>query len=87
VLTLVPTSYWASDYPWSSSEGTQYEAFKGKVTENYSGNDCLKIGNYWWERSATPNGSGNFLYVSSNGDPSHRNSATISYCVCPAWCF
>ena len=84
---IVPTSYWASDYPWSSSEGAQYEAFKGKVTENYSGNDCLKIGNYWWERSATPNGSGNFLYVSSNGDPSHRNSATFSYCVCPAWCF
>ena len=84
---IVPTSYWASDYPWSSSEGTQYEAFKGKVTENYSGNDCLKIGNYWWERSATPNGSGNFLYVSCNGDPSHRNSATFSYCVCPAWCF
>ena len=31
---IVPTSYWASSYPWTSSEGTQYEAFKGKVTNN-----------------------------------------------------
>ncbi len=27
---LVPTSYWASKCPWTSSEGTQYEAFKGR---------------------------------------------------------
>ena len=84
---IVPTSYWASDYPWSSSEGTQYEAFKGKVTENYSGNDCLNIGGRWWERSANPNYSHNFLNVGSNGDPSNGNGATYSFCVCPAWCF
>ena len=84
---IVPTSYWASDYPWSSSEGTQYEAFKGKVTENYSGNDCLNIGDLWWERSACPHYSNSFLNVNSYGDPSYISFATISNCVCPAWCF
>ena len=84
---IVPTSYWASSYPWTSNEGTQYEAFKGKVTNNYSGNDCLKIGGYWWERSAYPNYSNYFLNVHSNGDPSNYNGATISYCVCPAFSF
>ena len=84
---IVPTSYWASSYPWTSSEGTQYEAFKGKVTENYSGNDCLEIGDYWWERSANPYNSHNFLIVYSGGDPSGNNGATVSYCVCPAFSF
>ena len=85
---IVPTSYWASDYPWSSSEGTQYEAFKGKVTENYSGSDCLKFGSRWWERSAYPYDSDCFLNVSSNGDPSCAGYyATASFCVCPVWCF
>ena len=84
---IVPTSYWASNYPWTSSEGSQYEAFKGKVTENYSGNDCLKIGSGWWERSATPNYSGGFLLVGSYGGPSDGNRATTSYCVCPAFSF
>ena len=84
---IVPTSYWASSYPWASSEGSQYEAFKGKVTENYSGNDCLKIGNRWWERSANPGNSGRFLGVGSSGDPSTGGSATYSHCVCPAFSF
>ncbi|WP_432315448.1 DUF6273 domain-containing protein, partial [Collinsella aerofaciens] len=84
---IVPTSYWASSYPWTSSEGTQYEAFKGKVTNNYSDNDCLKIGDYWWERSVSPNYSAFFLYVTSDGDPSYNRSATNSYCVCPAFSF
>ena len=84
---IVPTSYWASSYPWSSSEGTQYEAFKGKVTNNYSGNDCLKIGGRWWERSVNPNHSMSFLIVYSNGDPSRNNCATNSCYVCPAFSF
>lgn len=84
---IVPTSHWASSYPWTSSEGTQYEAFKGKVTNNYSGNDCLKIGYLWWERSVSPNDSAYFLRVYSNGDPSGSNHATDSSCVCPVWCF
>ena len=84
---IVPTSYWASDYPWTSSEGTQYEAFKGKVTNNNSGNDCLKISGGWWERSLYPIGSATFLIVNRRGEPSTSNCATNSNCVCPAWCF
>ena len=84
---IVPTSHWASSYPWSSSEGTQYEAFKGKVTNNYSGNACLQIGGYWWERSVSPYYSANFLNVSGDGDPSINDSATLSRCVCPAFSF
>lgn len=84
---IVPTSYWASGYPWTSNEGTQYEAFKGKVTNNYSGNYCLKIGSYWWERSVYPSSSSFFLFVDSNGDPSYSYNATNSLCVCPAFSF
>ena len=84
---IVPTSYWASSHPWTSNEGTQYEAFKGKVTENYSGNDCLKIGSGWWERSVCSSYSVGFLIASSSGDPSSADAATGSYCVCPAFSF
>lgn len=85
---IVPTSYWVPFYPWTSAEGTQYEAFKGKVTNNYSGNESLKIGNSWWERSVSPNNSDYFLPVSSDGDPSGNGGyATYSLCVCPVWCF
>lgn len=84
---IVPTSYWASSYPWTSSEGTQYEAFKGKVTENDSGNDCLKIGPSWWERSAYPGNSGSFLLVCVHGVPSDYYGAASSNCVCPAFSF
>ena len=85
---IVETPYggW-SGYSWIGNEGTQYEAFKGKVTNNYSGNDCLKIGGNWWERSVRPNGSAYFLIVDSNGDPSNNYNATGSCCVCPAFSF
>ena len=81
-IVETPYSGW-SGYSWIGNEGTQYEAFKGKVTNNYSGNDCLKIGYIWWERSVHPNHSSNFLNVGSNGDPSNNNNATNSNCVCP----
>ena len=84
---IVPTSYWASSYPWTSSEGTQYEAFQGKVTNNYSGNESLKIGYFWWERSVGPSYSYYFLGVGAYGDPSYSDSAASSYCVCPAFSF
>lgn len=84
---IVPTSYWASSHPWTSSEGTQYEAFSGKVTQNYSGNACLQIGNSWWERSVNPNNSTTFLSVLSNGEPANNNIAMHSFCVCPAFSF
>ena len=85
-IVETPYSGW-SGYSWIGNEGTQYEAFKGKVTNNYSGNDCLKIGGSWWERSVRPNYSATFLYVYSYGDPSYHNNATHSYCVCPAFSF
>ena len=84
---IVPTSYWASSYPWTSSEGTQYEAFKDEVTNNYSGNESLKIGGSWWERSVIPGISHGFLRVNTSGDPSSDYNATGSYCVCPAFSF
>lgn len=84
---IVPTSYWASEYPWTSSEGTQYEAFRGKVTNNYSDNKCLKTGVIRWERSVIPNSSLGFLMIDSYGDPSNRSAAMVNYHICPAWCF
>ena len=79
-----------SYHPWIGSEGTQYEAFKGKVTNNCSGNTCLMFGcvGEWWERSMEPGCSTTFLSVSDNGDPSYSgNLATYSRYVCPAFCF
>ena len=85
-IVETPYSGW-SGYSWIGNEGTQYEAFKGKVTNNYSGNDCLRIGGYWWERSVRPNNSTYFLSVDGTGDPSNRYDATTSRCVCPAFSF
>ena len=86
-IVETPYSGW-SGYSWIGNEGTQYEAFKGKVTNNYSGNDCLSVGDNWWERSVSPLDSASFLIVNSNGDPSGSGiNATYSYCVCPAFSF
>lgn len=84
---VVPTSYWASGYPWTSFEGTQYEAFQSKVTNNNSGNDSLKIGEIWWERSVAPDYSVRFLNVSSDGNATHPSYATNLWFIRPAWCF
>ncbi len=84
---IAPTSYWASDYPWSSSEGSQYEAFRGKVANNHAANSAIAFGSSWWERSVAPDDSAYFLFVYSYGDPSGGSGATLSRCVCPAWCF
>ncbi|MEQ2952710.1 DUF6273 domain-containing protein [Collinsella sp. CLA-AA-H302] len=84
---IVPTSYWASESHWTSSEGTQYEAFQGKVTDNFGGNSAIAIGVGWWERSVNPSSSSYFLHVCTYGEPVDSNDATSLYCVCPAWCF
>ena len=86
---IVPTSYWAYDHPWTSSEGTQYEAFKGKVTNNRSENWDIANSSAWWQRSVSPYISKLFLIVNTYGDPSVGNLgiATLSRSVCPAWCF
>ena len=57
------------------------------MTNNYSGNDCLKIGSLWWERSVNPSISTSFLNVFGSGGPSNGNGATTSRCVCPAFSF
>ena len=84
---IVHTSRWASDYPWTSSEGTQYEAFKSKVSNNYSGNAYQRVGGWWWERSVYPDYSTSFLLALPGSDASYDGGASNSYCVCPAWCF
>lgn len=81
------TSLWASDYPWSSSEGSQYEAFKGKVTNNDNPNSAIAISSLWWERSVLPKLPGCFLDVTGTGRSSRGDDASASLCVCPAWCF
>ncbi len=85
-IVATPYSGW-SNYLWIGNEGTQYEAFKGKVTNNYSGNESLKIGYSWWERSVFPSGSNSFLTVNTSGDPSAYSNAATSDCVCPAFSF
>lgn len=84
---IVPTSYWASSFPWTFSEGAQYEAFKGKVTSNYSWNDYLTGSYSWWERSVYPYNSTRFLLVNSSGYPSRDHSATSRFSILPAFCF
>ena len=84
---IVPTFKWASSYPWTSSEGTQYEAFKGRVTENLSGNSAIANGYNWCQRSVSPLDSMRFLGVVSSGVVSGACGATGSVCACFAWCF
>ena len=76
-----------SDRPWIANEGTQYEAFKGKVTNMYAGNPCLSNGSIWWERSVSSQNAYDFFHVISNGNASPYDLGLSSYCVCPAWCF
>ena len=92
-IVETPYSDW-SNKSWIGEEGSQYEAFKGKVTNNYSDNDCLSIRYFWWERSVCPVdsanfASANFLTVGSRGNPTEYYYGTPTYkrWVCPAWCF
>lgn len=84
---IVPTSYWASDYPWTSSEGTQYEAFKDKVTENNSNNSAIGALFELWECSVSPDYSGCFLAISGHGNPTYPRASAYPQLFCPAWCF
>ena len=85
-IVETPYSGW-SGYSWIGNEGTQYEAFKGRVTNNYGSNSAIAVGGIWWERSVSPSYSASFLLVRGYGDPSNYNYATTSYCVCPAFSF
>lgn len=89
---IAPSSYWATSYPWTSSEGTQYEAFKGKVTENYwNSNGEIDVNEmHVWTRSALPDKYDSKYFI-SYGDhylPSDIYCyATSKCCVLPAFCF
>lgn len=86
-IVETPWDSW-SKYSWIGSEGAQYEAFQGKVTNNHSGNTCLNICRHWWERSVNPVNFTNFLSVNGDGIPSCNNcEAASSLFVLPAWCF
>ena len=80
-IVKTPWSGWSA-YSWIGKEGTQYEAFKGKVSGN------LYLGEAWWERSAHPRDTEEFIEVDTWGGPDSSCYATNeSRCVCPAWCF
>ena len=80
---IVPTSIWASDYPWTSSEGTQYEAFKGKCTNSGVACDDLK----GWERSCHPTSGATFCWVNNGGYPSDYLFAAYTPRIPLAFCF
>ena len=85
---LVGTPYdGLSHFPWIGNEGTQYEAFKGKITGNTGKNPYLNLGSWWWERSPMPCSDRDFLIVIPDGEPSTSSRADNSYYICPAWCF
>lgn len=102
---LVPTLYngWKTSggFQALSQEGSQYEYFNGKVTNNYSGNGILSgiyntvsgstpVGaddNLWWERSPYPYSYYRFLLVDSYGDPSYNRGAGYRCSVVPAFSF
>lgn len=86
---IVPQSYgWGTHYPWTFSEGFQYEAFKDKVSGSGTTNDCLNIGVSWCERTVYINSESTFSSVwSGSGHASYSMYASDSLCVCPAWCF
>lgn len=81
---IVPDSYWVSSCPWTSADGAQYEAFKGKVMNDYSGNSA--IGSGWQERSVCPGDSYCFLNVYGSGVLSGNDYVARPYCACPAFC-
>lgn len=103
---LVPTLHdgWKTSdgFQALSQEGSQYEFFKGRVTNDHSSNAILRdmyetaSGSspaglhyyyFWWERSSGPGYSGYFLYVGSSGDPSDYDHASYRFALVPAFSF
>ena len=86
-----PYSYWAQNYPWISSEGTQYEAFKGKISVfSKSGNASSPNGEQCWQRSTHPGDSTGFLYSDYSNQPTWPNyyfATSFSQDIFPAFCF
>lgn len=83
---IVPNSSWAGSYPWTANEGTQYEAFQGRVGNN-SSNYLLALGSGWWLRTPAPSSIERYLSVDSTGNPSVAVPAQTSVSVAIAFCF
>ena len=84
---IVPNSRWAGSFPWTSNEGTQYEAFQGRVNPNDSSNPCINVGAGWWTRTAAPNYLDRFIVISPSGSTSGCITAQMSCGILPAFCF
>ena len=84
---IVPTSYWADEFPWTSSEGSQYEAFKGKVTNNHGVNSSLSRGSNVWLRTCSVDNGGLFLMLDGDGNPTHVQTPTSTEGFHFAFCF
>lgn len=70
-----------------AQEGTQFEAFRGKVLNSAKENDALAGNAYWWERTNRSYDEVSFLYVSNSGDPSGHTVASNVCTVFPIFCF
>ncbi len=68
-------------------EGTQYEAFQGKVLNNTKGNAAIASNTFWWERTNLSYDESSFLYVSDTGDPSDHTLTSSICTVFPVFCF
>lgn len=86
-----PYDYLAQNYPWIGSEGTQYEAFRGKISVfSKSGNASSPNGKECWQRSPHPGDSTGFLYNDYTNQPTWPNyyfAASFSQDIFPAFCF
>ena len=80
-----PRSAW-SEWSWIGNEGTQYEYFKGKVTENNGANSIIAFDYMWWERTCNPYSSEYFLVVNGSGYPADDYLGTSSWVNC-GFCF
>ena len=82
------------NYSGLEGEGTQYEYWNGKVTNNQGNNDCLKkycsgdtSANHWMERSVYPENATGFVSVSFGGDPRFNCPGSYPSGVCPCFSF
>lgn len=102
---LVPTIYdgWKEygGFQALNQEGSQYEFFKGRVTNNHSSNTILSdmfrtasgsrpaglsYNGCWWTRSSWPSIRGYFLGVYPGGDPG-SGTADYRFALVPAFSF
>ena len=77
---------------WYCSEGTQYEAFRGKVSYHLWANSAIANGKSWWMRSAYPASpqsgiTDEYTSVGAAGSWGNTSDARNARSVCPAFCF